>query len=124
MEIEVLLTSIGPVFHMLCWLSRCIRHLCHNLYNKFYGEKQTKNLGSGTSFSTYLEGTEVTVSRHTLKENIVALIITIHLFVFITGGVENNFYLVSCMLTALSVQKLMARENCVPSASVCNQYLG
>jgi hypothetical protein len=71
-----------------------MRHLCHNLYNKLHGEKQTEDLRSGTNFYTYLQGTEVTVSRHTVKENTVALIVTIQLFVYITGGVENNFHLV------------------------------
>jgi len=98
--------------------------LCHNLYNKFYGEKQTKDLISGTNFYTYLERIEVTVSSHTGKENMVALIVTIHLFVCIAGSVENNFHLVCHMLTAFSIQKLMASENCVPLPSVFNENLG
>ena len=101
-----------------------MRHLCLNLYNKLYGEKQTKDLRSGPNFYTYLEGTEVTVSSHTVKENTVALIVTIHLFVCITRGVENNFHSVAHMLTAFSIQKLTTSENCVPSASVFNQHLG
>jgi hypothetical protein len=101
-----------------------MRHLCLNLYNKLYSEKQTKDLSSGTNFYTYLEGTEVTVSTHTVKENTVALIETIHLFVCITGGFESNFHLISHMLTAFSIQKLTASENCVPLVSVFNQHLG
>jgi len=101
-----------------------MRLLCHNLYNKLYGEKQTKDLRSGTNFYTYLEGTEVTVSSHTVKETTVTLIVTVLLFVCITGCVENNFHSVSHMLTAFSIQKLMASENCVLSVSVFNEHLG
>jgi len=100
-----------------------MRHLCHNLYIKLYGEKQTKDLRSRTNFYIYLEGTDVTVISHIVKENMVALIVILHLFICITGGVENNFHSVSHMLTAFSIQKLIASENCVPSVSVFSEHL-
>jgi hypothetical protein len=85
--------------------------------------RNKQNFKSGTDFSMYLEGNKVVVSRHTVKENTIALIVTRHLFVFVTGGIENSLHSVSHMLTIFAIQKLMASDNCVTPASVFNEYL-